>query len=605
MTAVYGAVGFGVLQAVEAVVPALLLPDWTYRFIAVLILAGFPIALALAWSLERAPEGLRLTRPAQAGELEGIVNEPRIRRWPSGLLAGAGIVLLTSAAWWTLMRPVAPGAETTQSSRPIAEDDLIVSSIAVLPFLDLSPGGTMAYFGDGMAEEILNVLAQVPELKVSGRTSSFSFREEAPNIQEIGRALGVAHILEGGVRLAGETLRVTAQLVRTEDQYHAWPKNFDETFSAEEIFRIQDQIAGEIAEQLRVSLGLAERRGADRRPPTENTGAYQLYLEGRHLLYMRTDTSIVQSIERFSSALDLDPGFAVAAAGLAAAYYVVPGYASVDYETQALAEQYARAALELEPRLAEAHAVLGSLLRDEREWSEATAAYERALKIEPRNPGALLWFAGLELALGRLDRGLALLERAYDVDPGSGVISGWLAHAHRVRGDLDQAVRFIDQAAERGWGVAPLWACRTYMRRGPMVDIIAGCRDTQGFSVVAQDFPDSLLAETLIRSGDRATAADSARTLTESIPISWAIGLGDLKLTTAYLEEMMTRIEAGDGSRSYGAPNYLDVWAPDAANLRADPAFHTWVEWMGMDDAWRETGWPASCQPVGEGFICR
>jgi len=447
--AVYGIVGFIVLQVVDLAVPALLLPDWTYRFVAVLLLAGFPVAVVLAWAFEQAPGGLKRTERAHPSEIEAIVAAPAHQRWPAGLLALAGVGLLLGG-WW-IGRQGAPEADAASGSPTaglrlaMAGDRDSLPSLAVLPFADMSPAGDQEYFSDGITEELLNTLAKVRELRVLGRTSAFAYKGENKDLRAIGTELGAAYIVEGSVRKSGETLRITAQLIDARDGVHLWSEQYDRPMH--DIFAVQTEIAEAIAAELRVPLGLedAERLVS----PTEDLEAYDLYLAGRARMRERGE-SVREAIELFEGAIARDSGWAPAWAGLAESRSLVPYYAtSADStlwaESLGAAETAARRALELDPNNSSAIVALGNVHRDRSEWEEAEAAYVRALTLDPENVEAHQQYAELHYYLGEMDEAYAASRRALALDrsPIRLNIAGTIA---RYNGRYAEAADLLNEA---------------------------------------------------------------------------------------------------------------------------------------------------------------
>ncbi len=293
VAAVYGAASFAILEASDILFPRIGLPEWTVTFVAVLALLGFPVALVLAWVYERTPAGMRRTEEAETGELEAIAAAPARSRWPVGLAAAIGTALLLLGSWWALGRPSPAGTKAAADSGRQAG---VYQSIAVLPFANMSEDASDEYFSDGLTEELLNALARVPDLKVAGRTSSFVYKGENKDLREIGEALGVETILEGSVRRAGGRVRVTAQLIDAADGFHVWSSDWDRELTADNVFDIQDEIAGSVAEAL--ATGMAPDVGAPAgagtvatwsgRVPalvrTADLETYDLYLLGRQRL---------------------------------------------------------------------------------------------------------------------------------------------------------------------------------------------------------------------------------------------------------------------------------------------------------------------------------
>ena len=289
-------------------------------------------------------------------------------------------------------------------------------SIAVLPLTNMSSDPEIEYFGDGIAEEIINALAQLPGLRVAGRSSAFSFKGKREDLRVIGDKLAVGTVLEGSVRKAGAQLRITAQLVNVADGYHLWSERFDR--EPEDVFAIQEEIARTIAERLQVSLAGSGRKTLVR-PHTENLEAYQLYLKGRGLLYRR-GVAIWQALEAFRAAFELDPRYALASAGMADAYTLLGMYGVL---TPRDALPHARAAaqrsVELGPELAEAHNAVAGVQLWDWDWSGADREFRKALQLNPSYAQARCWHGmfNLQWVHGRDEEGIAEAARAVEVEP--------------------------------------------------------------------------------------------------------------------------------------------------------------------------------------------
>jgi TolB-like protein/Tfp pilus assembly protein PilF len=331
-----------------------------------------------------------LTRPARVGLAAAVV-----------LLVALGVALLTGLLPW--------GSGTLEAAD---------ASVAVLPFNDMSEGGSQEYFADGMTEEILNALAQVPDLRVAARTSSFAYKGREVDIRDVARELGVATVLEGSVRRDGDDLRITAQLIDARNGFHLWSETYDRKL--ESVFAIQEEIAEAIARELKGSLGLSS---GDRlvRNRTGDMGAYELYLDARSQLRRRGE-GVEQAIGLFERALQRDPEFAPAWAGLAEAWSLAPYWHTVRdsaYWAESLdrATEAAEKALELDPDLVSAHVALGNAHRDRWEWAESDRAYRRALELAPDDPEASQQYAEMLAGMGRTEEAIPYARRAAELDP--------------------------------------------------------------------------------------------------------------------------------------------------------------------------------------------
>ncbi len=323
-------------------------------------------------------------------------------------------------------------------------------SVAVLPFADLSPGKDQEYFADGVAEEILNALARVEGLHVTGRTSSFSFKGKSVQIQEIGRQLNVRTLLEGSVRKEGDRVRVTAQLVNVADGYDVWSESYDRRITG--IFAVQDDVARAVVEALKVKL-VPGRDLAGGEGRTANSESYNYYLLGLHHGRQRTLEGARRSRAALEKALALDPGNAPAQAALAMAIFDLYVFgtsttAAEDDDVRRQAMAAAEKAVAMAPGLAEGYRVRGFLRLTVFDWADGRADFERALSLRPNDPPTLAHSGFLLGVFGRLTEGIALAKRAADLDPLSGAAWAWLARLYIGSGQLPLAQTALDRLLE-------------------------------------------------------------------------------------------------------------------------------------------------------------
>jgi TolB-like protein/Tfp pilus assembly protein PilF len=342
-------------------------------------------------------------------------------------------------------------------------------SIAVLAFADLSQAQDQAYFSDGVAEEILNALAKVDDLKVAGRTSSFYFKGRNEPLAAIGSTLGVAHVLEGSVRKQGDRLRISAKLLRVADGVELWADSFDGTDA--DIFGLQDNIARQVASQLKVALN-AGQQGRLIDVGTRDPDAYALYLRATDVFNRRDWDRYAEAIDALEQALQRDPQFARAHSRLATLHYVsatsigAQRYASL----VARASEHAEQALRLNPTLAEPHAVLGVLHQGARRYGEAHSAYERALQLDAGDVTANFWSALLQCSTGHIARCESGLDRTLAIDPLLPNALNWRARMLVSKGDLASADRMMERA--RGVGLQAGWVVEGWiaLKRGNLVE---------------------------------------------------------------------------------------------------------------------------------------
>ena len=313
-----------------------------------------------------------------------------------------------------------------------------VRAIAVLPFVDLSPGKDQEYFCDGIAEEILNRLARLEGLRVVSRTSAFRFKGRAEDVRDIGRQLRVSTVLEGSVRKAGDRLRVSAELISVSDGYHLWSERYDRTM--DDVFTIQDEISQAIVNTLQLKLGVQRAAVAARRT---SLPAYSHYLKGRHCWNQRTEEALRRGLEHFQKAIDEDPCHAPAYAGLADCFVMLgmQGFLPPS-ECMPRAKTAAQRALEIDPTVAEAHASLGSVRAIyDWDWAGARSAFERAFELNPGYATALHWSAFFcHVPNGHLEAALTQIRKAQDLDPLSLPIAADIAMVLVFQREYAQAI---------------------------------------------------------------------------------------------------------------------------------------------------------------------
>lgn len=365
----YVIVGWVLVEAASVVFPMLLLPDWSTRLVLALALLGFPIALALAWALDVTPEGIR---------------RERSRSGPQPGSAGAR-----------------PGSVDVDQRR----------SILVMPFTNMSDSAENEYFSDGITEEILNLLARQPDLRVASRTTTFCFKNCDVDLRTIVERMGADMLLEGSVRRAGNRVRIIAQLIDAGTDAHIWSESFDREI--EDIFTVQAEIARSIVGAMELEHAVTPRLPA----APGNIEAYDYYLRGRQ--YMQTISGRGLGIARtlFTRAIEADPQFARAYAGLADAEALTAQWFDRTPEHLEAADRASRKALELAPGQAEAHASRGFALSLKGDFAAASREFERALALDPQNYDALNMYGRSRFAEGRLREAAELWARAHASQP--------------------------------------------------------------------------------------------------------------------------------------------------------------------------------------------
>lgn len=320
-------------------------------------------------------------------------------------------------------------------------------SIAILPFVDLSPAKDHEYLCDGIAETLISGLSSIKDLHIPARTSAFSFKAKDMDIREIGQKLNVETLLEGSVQVAGDRLRITARLSNVDDGYQLWSESYER--GLEDVFAVQDDIAQKIVKALKIEL-LGEKETQIVMHYTENSRAYQLYLKGRYFWNKRTEEGYKKAIEHFDLAIKEDPSYALAFTGLADSYFLLGTYAYLQpKEAMTKAKKMVQKALEIDDSLAEAHTSLaGIFLNYDFDWEGAEREFKRAIKLNPSYATAYHWYAHLLSRLERHEEAIANNERAQELDPLSLVINSSLGDMLLNARQYDQALEAYQKALE-------------------------------------------------------------------------------------------------------------------------------------------------------------
>jgi TolB-like protein/Flp pilus assembly protein TadD len=357
------------------------------------------------------------------------------------LLLFAGLAIVAVAGVWLVRNP-ADGATRADTKR-----DVVQASIAVLPFADMSAESNQAFFADGIAEEILNVLGRIPQLRVAARTSSFSFRNTNLRMDSIGKALNVAHVLEGSVRKDGTKVRITAKLVNVGTGFDVWSGKYDRDLSS--VFAVQDEITAAIVDSLRIRLGVAPMPTQER---TSSHSAHEYYLLGLDAWRRRNEKSLKQAASYFERAVAADSAYARAQAGLALTYAVLPQYTNLSEDSlwqRGIAA--ARRALQLDPRSSEAHAALSQIAQYSGDQVTAEREAREAIRLAPSNATAHQWLSETLAAQGRFEESRTAALRAIELDPLAPVVIYVYALALYRLNDIDGAIR----ETQRSFAVDP------------------------------------------------------------------------------------------------------------------------------------------------------
>ncbi|MGN6312362.1 MAG: tetratricopeptide repeat protein [Rhodanobacteraceae bacterium] len=589
----YAGAVWALAQGIAQLGPFFGAPDWTVRWFVIAAVIGFPFWIAFAWFYEFTPQGLKRESEIAADASIARGGTRKLDRAIIGVLAIAVVLLLANTFVWR------KGAGLSGDSAPT----IPAKSIAVLPFEDLSPGHDHGYFSAGLAEELLNALAKVQDLKVAGRASSFYYGSRNADLRTIGKALDVANVLEGSVRTQNDAVRISVQLIRTSDGFEVWSQSYDGDLG--NIFDLQERIARAITDHLKVVLTGSEQA---RLVPVATTSAeaYADFVTAQTLVNKRVGDSLPRAIGLLQKATTLDPKFARAWSKMAVAYAVLPQYVSGDWKVSwQISDDAAHRALVLDPGDAEAYAALSYNQFSQRHYVDMVDPMRRALELAPDDSAVNYWAANELAAMGRTRAAEARIDKALVNDPANVLLlfyksmlrwregdqAGALAYIHRA-GVTDSPfgalmLEFYDAAHGDMAGSAVQFAKSTSKMgtKIPLADLQTIYRGTYGDATrrqaalkILDGHPDDDWAPTmLLQLGEPARAFD----LYEH---------GHSGLSDAYL-------------------NWL--WQPEpwSRKARQDPAFQGFARRIGMLAYWKQYGWPDLCKPAPEkgpdGFVCQ
>ena len=571
--AAYLVVAWLAVQAASIGFPAFDAPPWALRIFILIALLGFPIAVVMAWAFDITREGVKLDTRTSGSKR---------------LFAAAAVLIVLALGWYFYGQPSFRKGDV---ATPVAADP---NSIAVLPFANTSGKPEEDYFSDGMTEELLNVLAKIPKLNVVARTSVFEFKGKGGDVREIGRKLGVSHIVEGSVRRQGEQVRVTAQLVRVADGFHLWTESYDRELK--NVFALQDDIAKQVARQLQAKLGLglpaATRAAID-------PAAYDEYLRGRALHRQRKD--LPAAIAHFKAAVAQAPEFAAAWASLSLTHEVIFWYTenrTPEYQAALLAGELAAAerAAALEPDAATTEHALGNVARARFHYANAERHYLRAMQLDPSYPDVREDYSELLYEVGRMEDSALTARQLVKLDPYFSV--GWV-RLWNAASALDRRNE-VEEAARRIRAIAKDVFAGKFMLLDYALDYGRADEARAALAEIVTHWPkDAAFAQTLL---------------------PWA--LGEPGVDPVKLRAAIADAPAGEASNYFIARQDVDGYNADIesqgailqayyfANLYSsrpaghamlrDPRVKAMLVRYGFPAYWREKGWPAGCRPLGE-----
>ena len=591
--ALYVGAAWALSQGMAQLLPVFDFPNWVVRWFVIAAMIGFPFAMLWSWFYEWTPQGIQREREIERDASSSRKSGKKLDRWIVAVLSIAVVLLLAN----TLVVHNGAGTDAASLVAP--------KSIAVLPFIDMSPAHDQGYFSDGMSEEILNALAQVKDLKVAGRTSSFYFKGRDQDLRAIGKALGVANVLEGSVRKQGDKVRITARLIKASDDTHLWSHDYEGDLS--DVFTLQDNIARAIADQLQAVLTFDQKAHLVQ-AGTTNSDAYNLYLQATDALNHRDYKRMGDAIGWLEQAIRLDPNFAQAHARLAMIH--VLGWSQYG-ASESEAGRQAKLAYALDPKLAETQYALSFLARRERRYLDSHEALDRALALAPDDASANFYDAQALINTGYSRHGTERLDRTLAIDPLLPNALHWRAMQYLFAGDVDTAERMWKRAGDAGLSYADIGFAEVAKVRGDyararalVLPLMLASKDkTACLRSPAVSLPvylqGAIGGDAAARANALAVVDECLAAKPERVPL-WAVqGLVEL----APAERALQVIAQGPTTDDAGLFNYF--WSPKWRDLRRSPAFPEFARNIGFAAVWDRYGPSDSCQRRASGdYIC-
>ena len=551
------------LQVGDTLAPALHLPEWINSALAFFLILGFHMAIFLAWAFEMTPEGLKLEK--------NVDRETSITPVTGRKLDRVTLVLLAAAVGYFVWHSQTAHNDVENVAEIVATS-AGQQSIAVLPFENMSSDAEQEYFSDGLTEELLNLLAKIPELKVTSRTSAFFYKGKDIRIGDVGRELNVDHVLEGSVRKSGKKIRITAQLIEVATDAHLWSDTWDRDL--DDVFEIQDEIAAKVVDELRVQL-LGELPHA----VATDGETYSLYLQARHTITQRTYESLMRGEELINKAIEIDPDYAPAWV-LKALIHSQQGDvgARLPNDIVGPAREATNRALELDPESAVAHAMSGDLMISyEYNYADARKAFERALELGPYNAEVLLQAAIYYAFIGQPEKALPLSRAAYERDPLFTANHSTLGYIYAMLGQYEEAFEISKERVE----IAPeSYGSYAYAANG----LIGLGRYEEALKWAEQERLDGFRYASLAiihwHMGNREASDDALARLLAQNSGGWDWQIVEAHAVRGELDEAFAAMDAAYENRDSGLQ--LMLGDMHVENLRGDPRYGAMARKIGI-----------------------
>lgn len=588
----YAIVAWLLIQFAAIAFPHFAFPSWAVPFVIVILIIGFPLILLFAWAFEITPDGIKRTRQVPLEESITHLTGKKLNYILAGLLVLA-ISFLLFDNYYLDRRVTEPEFASIETPRvpDVGDVEKAKKTIAVLPFINRSSEKDQEYFVDGLSDEIITRLSQIPDLQVTSSTSSFTFKGSDKTIQEIAEILGREYILEGSVRKVGNDLRIAAQLIHAPDDRHLWSEIYDREFK--DIFEIQEDIALAVADELKVTLGIG--KSFKQLDGTDNPKAYELYLVAKGQINKGMEKLALESIDE---ALALDPNFALAWARKSTIHQnlVVHGLSNHAASELVASLNAVQRAIEIDPNSAEAYAVLGGYRMSIGDWIEAERAFQNALELAT---GKLSEFKS---TIGFFYNGIGFFKKASEFfeeelqnDPLDQDSRAYYILNSAFLGNMRQAEEEYELGKKlfgEQWMYGNLFITMARLGTGHIVSRDRIVYSDPIWDAVKEhlDSPENGLAELRrLYTGDGLSSSNIIQIA------DWAAYFGDLEFAMDALEKGLDIQVSG----------IFNIWYPTMREVRQRPRFKEFVMEIGLVDYWNEFGWPDICRPLDNGdFEC-
>ncbi len=596
-----------VVQVAGTILPMFSAPEWLPRTIVIVLAIGFIPAMIVAWVFELTPDGLKRDEDVKPEDSIAPQTAHRMNQW---LLVVSIVAIGYFAFDKFVLAPRRDAALVTQTKASVTAEisteksKINPKSVAVMAFTDLSPKHDQDYFSDGIAEELLNALARVKDLKVAGRSSSFYYKGRNEDLRTIGKALGVANVLEGSVRTQGDKVRITAQLIRSADGFQLWSETYDGDLK--DVFALQERIARAITDQLQVVLA---GKQAERlvNAGTENPEAYSLYLQATSVFNRRDREHYEDAIAALQKAIELDPRFARAYSRQAALYVVLATTSGESLRSlQDKVAANAKQASALDPSLAEPYAALGVLKGNfPGGLVEQRQSFDRALALDGDDVTTSFWYGLTMLRTGYVERGRAFIDHALEKDPMLPNALRWRGIMYFYAGDTAHAEMYLNRARDLGLKYADRNLADIANARGDKTAAIQLFASGSG-AMLSDMLPGSNVVIAKGIYGDAAARARALALLDDVLAKPHDHIPGMIPVSLFLLGEPAKALAVEHKQLTGDTTDFLALlWSPRGKVMRDLPEFQTFLRDFGFVDLWDKYGPPDICHKNDKGdYAC-